>query len=64
MNTSAFQDNLIELLANALDMDDDFADNIIDVQSYADYGLLTDDKGIVVRMYDGSEFQLTLKRSK
>jgi len=36
----------------------------IDVRNFEDLGLLTNDNGLVLRLRDGSEFQLTLKRSK
>lgn len=37
--------------------------NIASVQSFADAGVLTNDAGLVVRMADGSEFQLTIVQS-
>ena len=34
------------------------------VITFSDAGLLTSDRGLVLHMVDGSEFQLTIKQSK
>lgn len=66
--------NLEELIIEALDSrayEDDIdgysfaeASNIKQVSTFAENGLLTRDHGLVLKMDDGSEFQLTIKRSK
>lgn len=45
---------------------DDVADLIVgaDVRTFEDAGILTNNKGLVVRLPDGSEFQLTIVRSR
>jgi len=45
----------------------DLADQILGevrTSSFSDAGLLTMDTGVVVRLADGAEFQLTVKRSR
>ncbi len=37
---------------------------IASVRSYEDVGMLTSDSGLVIRMADGSEYQLTIVQSK
>lgn len=39
-------------------------DDIQDVRSFADDQVLTNNKGLTVRLADGSEFQLTIVKSK
>jgi hypothetical protein len=34
------------------------------VQDYTEAGMLTNDTGIVIKMKDGSEFQVTIKQSR
>ena len=47
-------------LADTLEMDEE----IYDVSTFEEVGLLTMDAGIVVRMEDGSEFQITIVRGR
>lgn len=35
-----------------------------DVESFADAGIMTTNRGVVVRMRDGSEFQVTIVQSR
>ena len=44
--------------------DTESLDDIKQITTFADAGLLTSDKGLVVKMRDGSEFQVTIIRSK
>lgn len=46
------------------DPDNDLTECIRSVTSYQDAGLLTMNKGLVLRMADGSEFQLQIVRSR
>jgi hypothetical protein len=67
-------EDLQNLLAQLLDLtaDVDFCeDEEIDeshvpsqITTFADAGVLTHDKGVVVRYDDGSEFQITIVRSR
>jgi hypothetical protein len=53
-----------ELLADLLLDDEDLAAGRRDVRSFEDSGLLTRNEGLVVRMEDGSEFQVTIVKSR
>lgn len=77
MNEQRFQDCLYILLEsisdnNFVDEDGDslwpllegFLDNISEVRSFDDEGMLTNNKGLVVRLKRGSEFQLTIVKRK
>ena len=46
-----------------VDIPDDVAD-IDRVSTYPEVGMLTDNAGLVVRMKDGSEFQITIVKSR
>lgn len=43
---------------------EDFTDEVHCVRTYREAGVLTRDQGLVVRMNDGSELQITVVRSK
>lgn len=74
MNARELQDLLRELLEELMfargDVDDPLADlaertdGIRQICSYDDAGVLTTDKGLVIECDDGTEFQLTIVRSK
>lgn len=51
------------LLENGGDFDGDELPSLTGCRTYQDAGVLTSDAGLVLRMSDGSEFQLTLVRS-
>lgn len=51
------------LLDTALDESEDFRHLASSVSSFEDAGLLTTNEGLVVRMADGAEFQVTVVRS-
>lgn len=64
MDAEEFTEALEDILDN-LDPDADILyDQVKRVTTYENTGLLTYDKGLVVRMHDGTEFQVTVKRSK
>ena len=46
-----------------VDIPDDVAD-IDRVSTYPEVGMLTDNAGLVLRMKDGSEFQITIVKSR
>jgi hypothetical protein len=67
---------LADLLANLRDAPDDdlgnvlvdtdpheFIADITNVKTFSDAGLLTNNDGIVIRMKDGSEYQITIVQS-
>jgi hypothetical protein len=47
-----------------LDAFEAIEDGLRAAQSFADAGILTRDKGLVIRMANGAEFQLTIVRSE
>lgn len=53
-----------ELLADLLLDDEDLNAGRRDVRSFEDEGLMTNNEGLVVRMEDGSEFQLQIVQSR
>ena len=80
MNEQRFQDCLYILLESISDNDftdedgdtlwpiveylEGFSNNISQVRSFNDEGMLTSNKGLVVKLEDGSEFQLTIVKRK
>lgn len=61
MNEKDIQD----LLNEALNFHNDENDaEIYSINTFKDAGVLTTDKGIVLKMEDGSEFQITIVQSK
>jgi len=65
MDEQKLQDILIALLEDVIDgkMDDVYADELSDVKSITSFdqaGLLTDNKGLVLKCKSGTEFQLTI----
>ena len=62
---SMSEEEFIELLEQALDSDDiedDFGR--IRVRTFEDVGVLTRDKGLVIRLKGGEEFHVTVVRSR
>jgi len=70
-------ENLFETISDAREMEDtsDLADAMLDaiddltpkvdsVRSFESAGVMTSDAGLVVRLADGSEFQITIVQSK
>jgi hypothetical protein len=45
-------------------IDDTFTTGVVSMRSFADAGLHTRDAGLVLRMVDGTEFQVTVVRSR
>ncbi len=56
--------NDIETLLYETLHDEDQAPEIRRVQTYEEAGIMTTDRGLVVRTEDGSEFQITIVRSR
>jgi len=64
MDEKTFEQNLIALLPHLM-LDDDGDDvEIESARSFEDLGVLTNNKGLTITMDDGSEFQISIVRSK
>jgi hypothetical protein len=74
MNEIEFQNALIDLLENVQYKEEScgdppeelevFDDSIKHVASFHDDEIMTNNKGLVVRFYEGSEFQITIVKSR
>ena len=74
MSPNTLQDRLVEIIEALLDARDDaddpaaecadLADDIAAVCTFEDRGLMTRDAGLVIELEDGSEFQLSIVRSR
>ena len=64
MNEKTIEDALNLLISGELDLVDTALGEVSNIKTYAEAGILTRDSGLVLRMYDGSEFQITIKQSK
>jgi len=65
MNDERFETLLATMLEEHADLDENDDDVVVaEVVTFRDAGVLTYDRGLVVRMVDGSEFQLTIVRSR
>ena len=65
MTESGFTNCLKAVLADDLDVNESFdPDGIREVETFGDAGVLTMNAGLVVRMDDGTEFQVTIVRSR
>lgn len=64
MNEKTIEDALNLLISGELDLVDTALGEVSNIKTYAETGILTRDSGLVLRMEDGSEFQITIKQSK
>ena len=64
MNEKTIEDALNLLISGELDLVDAALGEVSNIKTYAEAGILTRDSGLVLRMEDGSEFQITIKQSK
>ena len=64
MNEKTIEDALNLLISGELDLIDTALGEVSNIKTYAEAGILTRDSGLVLRMEDGSEFQITIKQSK
>jgi len=65
MNEERFESLLATMLEEHADLDENDDDVVVaEVVTFRDAGVLTYDRGLVVRMVDGSEFQVTLVQSR
>ena len=63
MNEKIIEDALNLLISGELDLVDTARGEVSNIKTYTEAGLLTRDSGLVLRMEDGSEFQITIKQS-
>ena len=64
MNEKTIEDALNLLISGELDLVDTALGEVSNIKTYAEAGILTRDSGLVLRMEDGSEIQITIKQSK
>lgn len=64
MNEKTIEDALNLLISGELDLVDTALGEVSNIKTYAEAGILTRDSGLVLRMEDGSKFQITIKQSK
>ena len=64
MNERTIMDALFLLLTEDYEVEDTALAEVDMVVDYETAGLLTHDKGLILRMQDGSEFQLTINQRK
>lgn len=64
MNEKTIEDALNLLISGELDLVDTALGEVSNIKTYAEAGILTRDSGLVLRMEDGNEFQITIKQSK
>ena len=64
MNEKTIEDALNLLISGELDLVATALGEVSNIKTYAEAGILTRDSGLVLRMEDGSEFQITIKQSK
>lgn len=64
MNEKTIEDALNLLISGESDLVDTALGEVSNIKTYAEAGILTRDSGLVLRMEDGSEFQITIKQSK
>lgn len=58
------EEEFADLLREAMEESDVVGDEVRDVRTFGDSGLLTSNVGLVVKLDDGSEFQVTVVRSR
>jgi hypothetical protein len=61
MTSAEFTEKLHDLLYG---IDEAIRDEVVSYRTFADAGLFTNDAGLVVRLADGTEYQLTVVRSR
>lgn len=64
MNEQIIREALELVLNGELSMEDTDLEEIRVAQSFNEAGVLSSDEGLVLRMQDGSEFQITIRQSR
>jgi hypothetical protein len=62
METTEVQELLLDVILEV--QDEDSFPELDRAESFEEAGILTTDAGLVLRMRDGSEFQLTIRQSR
>lgn len=64
MTEEDFEEVLEAAMDNFVDPDPEGEEPFKKVTTFAEAALLTSDRGLVIRLHTGEEFQLTIKRSR
>lgn len=64
MNEQIIREALELVLNGELSLEDTDLEEIRVAQSFNEAGVLSGDEGLVLRMQDGSEFQITIRQSR
>ena len=64
MNEKVIREALEMLLAGELSLEDTDLDEARSILSFEDAGVLTSDEGLVLKMANGTEFQITIRQSR
>ncbi len=64
MNEHTIMDALQLILVERYEVSDTALDELRNCVTFTDAGLMTLDDGLVLRMEDGSEFQITIRQSR
>lgn len=64
MTANKIVEALLLSINGLLEIDETELGEVAEVLTFDGAGLLTNDEGLVLRMDDGSEFQLTIKKSR
>ncbi|MCI8525609.1 MAG: hypothetical protein HFF17_06730 [Oscillospiraceae bacterium] len=64
MNEQAIREALELVLNGKLSLEDTDLEETRGARSFEEAGVLSGDEGLVLRMQDGSEFQITIRQSR
>lgn len=64
MNEQVIREALEMILAGEFSLEDTALEEIRSARSFDEAGVLSGDEGLVLRMQDGSEFQITIRQSR
>ena len=64
MNKQVIREALEMLLIGELSLEDTALDDARSILPFEDAGVLTNDEGLVLKMADGTEFQITIRQSR
>jgi hypothetical protein len=64
MTEQEFEEQLVVALAHEASVFEDEGNAVEQVTTFREAGILTSNRGLVVRMDDGSEFQVTVVRAR
>lgn len=64
MNEQVIREALELVLSGELSLEDTALEETRGVRSFGEASVLSSDEGLVLRMQDGSEFQITIRQSR